>query len=92
MMTDPQVLLELKSVERRYDALVMNPPFHQGRAAEPSIGEGMIRAASKALKPGGRLFLVANRQLPYEVMLNTCFARSGEAVRNDRFKILWAVR
>ena len=79
-------------VERRYDALVMNPPFHQGRAAEPSIGEGMIRAASKALKPGGRLFLVANRQLPYEVMLNTCFARSGEAVRNDRFKILWAVR
>lgn len=79
-------------VERRYDVVVMNPPFHQGRAAEPSIGEGMIRAASKALKPGGRLFLVANRGLPYEAALQAAFARHGEICRDQRFKVLWAVR
>lgn len=79
-------------VERRYDLVVMNPPFHQGRAAEPAIGEGMIRAASKTLKPGGRLYLVANRPLPYEAVLQQGFARHGETARNERFKVLWAVR
>ncbi|MCO5148057.1 MAG: class I SAM-dependent methyltransferase [Aquamicrobium sp.] len=79
-------------VERHYDLVVMNPPFHQGRAAEPAIGEGMIRAASKALKPGGRLYLVANRPLPYEAVLQQTFARHGETARNERFKVLWAVR
>jgi len=79
-------------VERRYDLVVMNPPFHQGRAAEPTIGEGMIRVASKALKPGGRLFLVANRPLPYEAVLQQTFARHGETCRDARFKLLWAVR
>lgn len=79
-------------VERRYDVVVMNPPFHQGRAAEPSIGDGFIRAASAALKPGGKLYLVANRSLPYEGTLEAAFARHGEVVRDERFKVLWAVR
>jgi 16S rRNA (guanine1207-N2)-methyltransferase len=79
-------------VGRRFDAIVMNPPFHQGRAAEPGIGQGFIRAASAALVPGGRLFLVANRELPYEAALQAGFARHGETVRSGRFKVLWAVR
>ena len=79
-------------VGRRYDVVVMNPPFHQGRAAEPGIGEGMIRAAAQALKPGGRLFLVANRPLPYEASLQRHFSRHGETCRDARFKVLWAVR
>lgn len=93
--TDCRVLwhdLLAEPVERRYDVIVMNPPFHQGRAAEPSIGEGMIRAASRGLKPGGKLFMVANRQLPYEPVLAGNFARSGELLRDTRFKVLWAVR
>lgn len=81
-----------EAVGRRYDLVVMNPPFHQGRAAEPSIGEGMIAAAAKALKPGGRLFLVANRPLPYEAALERHFSRHGETCRDARFKVLWAVR
>ncbi|MEO3386579.1 class I SAM-dependent methyltransferase [Mesorhizobium sp. CAU 1741] len=79
-------------VERRYDAVIMNPPFHQGRAAEPSLGEAMIRAASAALKPSGRLYLVSNRTLPYEPVLANAFARSGEIIRDEKFKVLWAVR
>lgn len=79
-------------VARQYDMIVMNPPFHQGRAAEPTIGQGMIRAASAALKPGGRLHMVANRGLPYEHTLAACFASTGETCRDDRFKVLWAKR
>ncbi|TPI42761.1 class I SAM-dependent methyltransferase [Mesorhizobium sp. B3-1-9] len=81
-----------ETVERRYDAIVMNPPFHSGRAAEPGIGAGMIRAASKALKPGGRLFMVANRQLPYEQALSAAFASHTEIARDGMFKVFSARR
>lgn len=79
-------------VPRHYDLVLMNPPFHEQRAAEPAVGEGMIRAAADALKPGGRLFMVANRGLPYEKALAARFAASGEVARDDRFKVLWARR
>ncbi|CAN7310697.1 class I SAM-dependent methyltransferase [Mesorhizobium sp. LjNodule214] len=79
-------------VERRYDAIVMNPPFHRSRAAEPEIGAGMIQAAAKALKPGGRLFMVANRQLPYEAVLAAAFSSHAETARNGMFKVFSARR
>ncbi|TPL91121.1 class I SAM-dependent methyltransferase [Mesorhizobium sp. B2-3-12] len=79
-------------VERRYDVIAMNPPFHRSRAAEPEIGAGMIRAAAKALKPGGRLFMVANRQLPYEPVLSTAFASHAELARDGMFKVFVARR
>ncbi|PDQ20413.1 methyltransferase [Mesorhizobium sanjuanii] len=81
-----------EAVERRYDVIVMNPPFHRSRAAEPEIGAGMIRAAAKALKPGGRLFMVANRQLPYEPVLAAAFSSHAEIARDGMFKIFAARR
>ncbi|XHC00371.1 class I SAM-dependent methyltransferase [Nitratireductor sp. ac15] len=77
-------------VNERYDVILMNPPFHRSRAAEPDMGHGMIAAAAKALKPRGRLFLVANRQLPYEESLEKHFAAQGELRRDKVFKVLWA--
>ncbi|MER9136790.1 class I SAM-dependent methyltransferase [Mesorhizobium sp. M0830] len=79
-------------VEKRYDVIAMNPPFHRSRAAEPEIGAGMIRAAAKALKPGGRLFMVANRQLPYEPILSAAFSSHVELARDGMFKVLAARR
>jgi 16S rRNA (guanine1207-N2)-methyltransferase len=81
-----------ESFEKRYDAIAMNPPFHRSRAAEPEIGAGMIRAAAKALKPGGRLFMVANRQLPYEPILAAAFSSHAELARDGMFKVLAARR
>lgn len=79
-------------VARQFDAVVMNPPFHAGRAADPAIGDGFIRAASAALKPGGRLWMVANRGLPYEKALQAGFAAVEEVAREDGFKVLMARR
>lgn len=79
-------------VERRYDVIVMNPPFHRSRAAEPEIGAGMIQTAGKALKPGGRLFMVANRQLPYEPVLKAVFSSHSELARDGMFKVFAARR
>jgi 16S rRNA (guanine1207-N2)-methyltransferase len=70
----------------------MNPPFHEGRAADPALGQAFIEAAAKALRSGGRLFLVANRGLPYEAVLAGRFPQSGELARDGNYKILWGRR
>ncbi|QLF71285.1 class I SAM-dependent methyltransferase [Peteryoungia desertarenae] len=75
--------------KEKYDLVVMNPPFHEGRAAEPSIGETMIRTAADALRSGGELILVANRGLSYEPTLQAHFRQNGETCRNARYKVLW---
>ncbi|MDL2401556.1 class I SAM-dependent methyltransferase [Rhizobium mayense] len=82
--------LASEPIKDKYDLVIMNPPFHQGHAAEPSLGQAMIKAASSALRSGGRLMLVANRGLPYEPVLAENFREHGETCRNARFKVLWA--
>jgi 16S rRNA (guanine1207-N2)-methyltransferase len=81
-----------ESTGNKYDLVVMNPPFHQGRAAEPDIGTRMILAASKALKPGGRLFMVANKNLPYEKTLGMSFSKYREIANADGYKVIHANR
>lgn len=81
-----------EKVDRKYDLIVMNPPFHTGRAAEPGIGTGMIMAAAAALKPGGRLFMVANRNLPYEKTIAASFAHHSEICAEGGYKVIHARR
>ena len=81
-----------EKVERKYDLIVMNPPFHQGRAAEPEIGQAMIKAASSALRSGGRLFMVQNRGLPYDQTLKAGFSDVTEIRRDGAFRIIVARR
>jgi 16S rRNA (guanine1207-N2)-methyltransferase len=77
----------------RYDVIVSNPPFHtQGRADRPDIGRRFIAVAAEALKPGGRLWLVANRHLPYEDVLNASFGSVHAVAQRDGFKIIEAVK
>ena len=76
--------------ERRYDAVVTNPPFHTGRAAEPGLGVAFITAAAATLSPQGALWLVANRQLPYEAALTRLFRDVREVGGYKGFKVLSA--
>lgn len=80
-------------VAERFDAIVCNPPFHAlGRGDRPDIGRAFIAAAANALKPGGRLWLVANRHLPYEHALGEGFAQVETLAQNGGFKIVHATR
>lgn len=77
----------------RYDVIVSNPPFHaQGRTERPDIGRAFITAAAAALEPGGRLWLVANRHLPYEGALATGFTNVRTVAQSGGFKIVEATR
>ncbi len=80
-----------RGLSTRYDFIVSNPPFHtQSRADRPDIGQRFIAAAAEALKPGGRLWLVANRHLPYEQTLNERFGDVRVAGERDGFKVIAA--
>lgn len=79
-------------LSRHYDFIVSNPPFHQGRADQPELGRAFINAAADALLPGGRLWLVANRHLPYESALAEKFVGVRSVIVRDGFKVLEAVK
>ncbi|SNS13307.1 class I SAM-dependent methyltransferase [Antarctobacter heliothermus] len=74
------------------DGVIMNPPFHQGRKADPQIGRAFVTAAARMLAPHGRLWLVANRHLPYETALGETFRETSEIGGDTRFKILHAAK
>ncbi len=76
-----------------YDVIVCNPPFHtHARGDRPDIGRRFIGAAADALRPGGRLWLVANRHLPYEQALGEGFERARIVIQQHGFKIVEAVK
>lgn len=78
--------------EKTYDFVLMNPPFHTGRADNSALGRSFIRAASQTLKPGGTLWLVANRHLPYEAELSACFKEYEMLEDEAGYKIIRAER
>lgn len=59
--------------DRLLDHVVMNPPFHTGREADPNLGLAFIKAAARMLAPSGHLWMVSNRHLPYDRALPSLF-------------------
>lgn len=81
-----------RGLDARFDTIVCNPPFHaQGRDTRVDIGRRFLEVAADALAPGGRLWLVANRQLPYEATLAPRFARIATHAQAHGFKVIEAV-
>ncbi|MEM9967041.1 MAG: class I SAM-dependent methyltransferase [Pseudomonadota bacterium] len=96
-VADPRAIFHWADVRnwappRALDAVIMNPPFHQGRAAEPELGVAFINAASQVLTPQGELWMVANRHLPYEAALKQTFMMVKEVGKDARFKRFHAAR
>ncbi len=77
--------------EARYDIVVTNPPFHVGGSVLLDVAQAFVHAAHARLRPGGRFYLVANPFLKYEPLLEALFGH-WEVLRQDRYKVLFAVR
>ncbi len=74
------------------DFIVMNPPFHEGKAADISIGKRFIVNAHQSLKRNGRLWMVANKQLPYEMTLEDNFFAVEKIFEGQGFKVFCATK
>jgi len=84
------VLADLRG--QTFDAVVMNPPFHRGRVQDPALAERFLTEASNALRPGGRLWVVCNRFLPYERTLTQLLGAPREVTGDRSYKVLLAER
>lgn len=94
-ITDPRAVFHWADATtfkpaRPWDAVVMNPPFHTSRAADPDLGAAFIRAAHRGLLPTGTLWLVANRHLPYDRILTPLFRTVEEIGGDGVFRLIRA--
>ena len=78
--------------DERFDVVVTNPPFHQGKATDLTVPLQFIADAHAHLQVGGRLYLVANRTLPYEQAMADQFGTVRTLHDGRRFKVLSATR
>lgn len=70
-----------------WEGVVMNPPFHIGREADPNLGLAFLRNAHRNLLPNGQLWLVANRHLPYASTLALLFREVEEIGGDATFRL-----
>lgn len=76
----------------RFDLIVSNPPFHQGKLVDLEMPQRLIGEAPSHLTPGGRVVIVANAFLPYERLLENRFRVVKEVAKTRAFKVLLAMR
>ncbi len=77
-------------LERRFDVVLCNPPFHQGVGVAFDVARQMVRDAAAVLRPGGRLYLVCNAFIRYEREMGQ-FAQVSEVFNDRRYRVLLGV-
>ena len=71
----------------RCDLVLLNPPFHAGKAVDLGPARAMFAHAAGALAPGGTALIVANRTLPYERDLES-IGRVRALAETRHYKVL----
>lgn len=76
------------SAAEPFDAVLCNPPFHQGFDVEGELTLRFLRSARRLLRRGGRALFVVNQFIPLEQKAAGLFARVDAVARNRSFKLL----
>ena len=77
---------------KNIDFVIMNPPFHEAKTMDTDIGVSFIKSASVTLRNKGRLYMVANRKLPYEPTLAQYFSTVQKCDERNGFKVFVAIK
>lgn len=76
---------------RRFDVIATNPPFHQHAKETRGVAERFVREAPDYLRPGGRLYVVANAFLPYQRTMGSVFDAVQVVAANASYRVLAGV-
>ncbi|MDX8387746.1 MAG: methyltransferase [Ghiorsea sp.] len=76
------------SLPKHLDWIVCNPPFHTGQSRDVELGQTIVTCACEALKYNGNLYVVANRQLPYEKILKAQLREVEIIAVGNGFKVI----
>jgi len=76
------------NVDKEYDLLVSNPPFHSGQKTNYEAAEAFITQSINFLRKKGKLSIVANKFLRYEPLLISTYKTFVEDISDNKFKVL----
>ncbi|MFC9299160.1 methyltransferase [Streptomyces sp. NPDC057011] len=74
------------------DLVLCNPPFHSHQATTDATALRMFAQSRKVLRPGGELWIVANRHMGYHTHLRRLFGNSEVVASEPKFVVLRAVK
>ncbi|MFJ8016088.1 methyltransferase [Streptomyces sp. NPDC096339] len=74
------------------DLVLCNPPFHSHQATTDATALRMFAQSRKVLRPGGELWVVANRHMGYHTHLRRLFGNSEVVASEPKFVVLRAVK
>lgn len=77
-----------ETIDAQFDAILCNPPFHQGFASESELTEKFLRRTQRLLTNGGRALFVVNQFINIEKPAAPLFRRIENIARNTGFKLL----
>ncbi len=80
-------LLDLR-FEDHYDLVLSNPPFHTGHAVDYQVAHALIENSLRALNPGGRLTIVANRFIRYDRLIKEIYGNISIVAESGKFHVL----
>lgn len=75
-------------IAQSFDAVICNPPFHQGFDIDSDLTTRFLRAARARLQKKGRALFVVNQFIPLERKAQPLFRQVRELVRAHGFKIV----
>lgn len=75
-------------IDERFDAVLCNPPFHQGFDVEDELTARFLRATRRLLARGGRALFVVNQFIPLERLARAHFGEAEVVARNRSFKLV----
>lgn len=70
-----------------FDAIISNPPFHDGLVSTTNIATQFVSDSQRHLKRNGELHIVANRHLPYSDALANTFGQVNVIAENNKYKV-----
>ena len=76
------------NVDKKYNTLLSNPPFHSGQQTDYVAAETFISQSANYLKSRGVISLVANKFLRYEPLLTASYSNLVTSQENNKFKVL----
>ncbi len=72
------------------DLILCNPPFHHTNAMDDEVAWQMFTQSQRVMRPGGELWVVANRHLGYHAKLSRIFTEVMQISAHPKFVVLAA--
>ncbi|MCG9695612.1 methyltransferase [Shewanella sp. Isolate11] len=77
----------LNQAQGTFDAIISNPPFHDGLNSTTNIAAQFVQDSAAKLKAHGQWRIVANRHLPYSDVIAQYFNSVNVTAENNRYKV-----